>query len=89
MKKEDTATPAHPARRRLLQAGVVAIVAGIGSRASAQQKIAPNLVQYQDKPKNGQQCDGCLQFEAPASCKIVEGKISPSGWCAAFSPKSK
>lgn len=86
MKKDN---PAPLSRRTLLQAGVVAIVAGIGGRAHAQQKIAQNLVQYQDKPKNGQQCDGCLQFEAPASCKVVEGKISPTGWCAAFSPKPK
>lgn len=82
-------TPTRPSRRALLQAGVVAVAAGIGARVSAQQKIAQNLVQYQDKPNNGQRCDGCLQFEAPASCKIVEGKISPSGWCAAFSPKSR
>ncbi len=76
-------------RRVVLQAGLVAVVAGLSGRAAAQQKIAQKLVQYQDKPKDGHQCDGCLQFEPPNACKVVEGKISPTGWCAAFAPKPK
>lgn len=74
-------------RRVVLQAGVFAVAAGLTGRAAAQSKIAQNLVQYQDKPKGDQQCDKCMQFEAPSSCKVVAGTISPKGWCAAFSPK--
>jgi len=25
----------------------------------------------------------------PAACKVVEGKISPKGWCAVYAPKPK
>jgi hypothetical protein len=76
-------------RRVVLQAGVFAIAAGLAGRATSQTKIAQNLVQYQDKPKGDQQCDKCMQFEAPNSCKVVDGKISSQGWCIAFAPKAK
>jgi hypothetical protein len=51
--------------------------------------VAPKLVQYQEKPKGTQECDGCLHFVAPSSCKMVDGKINPKGWCALFAPKPK
>ena len=76
-------------RRTALQAGMVALAAaGLSGRAAlAQQKIAQNLVQYQDHPKDKLECDHCLHFVPPDSCKVVEGKIKPTGGCAAFAPK--
>jgi len=56
---------------------------------AAQQKVAQKLVQYQMKPKNNQKCSLCLHFVPPDSCKVVEGKINPDGWCALFAPKPK
>jgi hypothetical protein len=47
----------------------------------AQAKLAPTAVKYQTKPNDGHQCDGCVQFVAPNSCKLVDGEISPTGWC--------
>ena len=48
----------------------------------AQAKIAQTAVKYQTTPgKEGHQCDGCAQFIAPNSCKVVDGEISPTGWC--------
>jgi hypothetical protein len=46
-------------------------------------------VQYQTTPKNKQQCSTCLQFVAPDSCKMVEGKILPAAWCSLYAPKPK
>jgi hypothetical protein len=68
---------------------LLAAGAGVAGRASAQQKIAPAMVQYQDKPKGDQHCDLCQHFVAPGSCKLVDGPIKPGGWCVAFAPKSK
>ncbi|WP_323846826.1 high-potential iron-sulfur protein [Microbulbifer magnicolonia] len=56
-------------------------------RAVAQGKAAKEAVQYQDTPKNGQKCADCVLFEPPEACKVVEGKISPEGWCSLFAPK--
>jgi hypothetical protein len=49
-------------------------------------------LQYQDAPKNNQQCSTCVQFvpgkdpKGKGGCKAIPGdtEISPTGWCAAF-----
>ena len=76
-------------RRALLRVGVGMLTALIPVKTGAQPKIAPKLVQYQEKPKGPQECDNCLHFVAPSSCKMVEGKINPKGWCSLFAPKPK
>ena len=59
-------------RRAVLWTGVVALAAMLlPARAGAQPKIAPKLVQYQEKPKGPQECDNCLHFVAPSSCKSM------------------
>lgn len=70
----------------LATAGALSFAAREAKAQSAQ--ADPSTVGYQAKPSNGQQCSGCVQFVAPASCKIVSGTISPSGWCELYSPKS-
>lgn len=66
-----------------------AVIQGLGSpRASAQAKVAQNAVSYQDKPKGAQRCDGCSSFQPPNACKLVEGEITPQGWCSLFTKKS-
>lgn len=67
-------------------AGSLAIfgtAASEGAFAKATQKAAG----YQDTPKGEQRCDNCSQFEPPSGCKIVEGEISPSGWCKVYVKK--
>lgn len=75
--------------RTLLGLGLGILAAGTGVReAEAQdQKVAPNLVQYQTTPKDGQRCDKCVNWAPPNACKIVSGNISPAGYCVAFAPK--
>jgi hypothetical protein len=80
---------AKTSRRQLLLAGVGLAVAITPGHAGAQQKMAQKLVQYQQKPKGAQECDQCLHWVPPDSCKMVEGKINPKGWCALFAPKPK
>ena len=82
-------TEASASRRALLMAGIGLVLAGVPRRAGAQQKVAQKLVQYQEKPKGAQECDNCLHFVPPDSCKMVEGKINPKGWCALYAPKPK
>ncbi|MGL6159237.1 high-potential iron-sulfur protein [Microbulbifer sp.] len=53
-------------------------------RAVAQGKAKKEAVQYQDTPKNGQKCADCQLFTPPDGCQVVEGKISPEGWCSLF-----
>ena len=79
-----------PERRTLLGVGLAAAGGAICARAVAQQpKISKSQASYQDKPKGVQQCDGCAHFLAPDSCKLVEGKISQSGWCTLYAARPK
>jgi hypothetical protein len=57
-------------------------------RAQAQQKISQANAKYQDHPNGTQECDGCIQFQPPNACKIVESPINPKGWCQFFGAKS-
>lgn len=66
-----------------LAAGVIHI-----KPASAQGKAAKDAVKYQDSPKDGQMCSACLYFQAPGSCAVVDGPISPNGWCSLYNKKS-
>ena len=69
-------------RRIVLRTGL-GVAAGSTLAMSAAQaqdeKIAQELVQYQNQPKDGQQCNKCAQWVDPNACKIVAGQISPNG----------
>ena len=56
--------------------------------ALAQAKATKEAMKYQDKPSGDKQCGNCLQFVAPNGCKVVEGTVSPSGYCIAWVKKS-
>lgn len=44
--------------------------------------VQQGSVQYQATPSGVRSCGACLNF-IPGSntCKVVEGRISPQGWC--------
>ena len=85
--------------RRIVLKNAV-IVAGLAAapwaarQALAQGKARKQDMHYQDQPKDGQMCATCIQFipgEKPGangSCQIVEGPISPNGWCIEYIKKS-
>jgi hypothetical protein len=86
--------PKHLSRRVLFQrvasyAVGASAAYGLGlNRAGAQAKVPQKAVAYQDKPKDTQRCDGCISFQPPHGCKLVEGEISAQGWCSLFMKKT-
>jgi hypothetical protein len=50
----------------------------------AQQKLSQGEAEYQYRPKSGLICAACTLFRPPRSCEVVEGDISPNGWCKFF-----
>jgi hypothetical protein len=92
MQKSSGSVKAGVCRRSLLKS--VSIIAGaiistdtLTQNLFAQAKLSHEAAKYQDHPNNGQQCSGCTQFVAPASCKVVEDPIAASGWCQLFTAK--
>lgn len=92
VKEEGRAGPQRQVSRRALlrnvalTAGGVAVLGTVPSNAEAAQ-VSQKLVAYQSMPHGTQQCDNCAQFLPPSSCKVVEGTISPSGWCKVYVKK--
>ncbi len=85
-------------RRTLLKkaaglTGLAAVALSVSPSAEAA-GMAKSAVQYQDKPKNGHECDGCALYipgpsaSANGKCKAVAGSIAPKAWCSLWSPKA-
>ncbi len=72
----------------------IAVVSATGAMSkSAYAGVTKDSVHYQDKPNGKAECSNCIQFvpgpsaKANGTCKIVDGVISPHGWCVAYSSK--
>jgi hypothetical protein len=84
-------------RRRLLKGAAVVTGAALASAFVGRARAAKSTkaaVKYQDKPKGDQKCSDCKFFvpgktpTADGTCQVVEGSISPQGWCTAYTKKS-
>ena len=80
-------------RRDLFQnaavfAGGAAALAAALTTTQAEAKNSQAAAAYQTTPKNGQSCSTCALFRPPSSCLMVEGTISPDGWCKFYVKKS-
>ncbi len=83
-------------RNFVANAIVLPALAGLvfAQTTAAQAKGSQAQFKYQNSPKNGQKCSQCTFFipgsnaKANGTCKIVDGAISPNGWCTAWSKKS-
>ena len=85
-------------RRAFIRTMAVAAAAtcgrGLAAKAEdykpqAQKKLTQAAARYQDHPKGNESCGSCPYFISPNSCVLVEGEISPAGWCpiyTSFSP---
>lgn len=84
-------------RREVFKTGLIAAAGTLAATTllvqPAQAKMAQKAVMYQGKPQGAQSCANCARFvpnKAPGAdgtCTIVDGNISPQGWCAMYVPK--
>ncbi len=75
-------------RSATLVAGGTAIVAGGLTAQRAEAKMTEQAAAYVDVSKTDQQCSNCSLFIEPSSCRLVDGKISPKGYCKFYVKKS-
>lgn len=69
----------------MLAAGMIGV---LGMGAPAQAKMTQKAAGYQDTPKADQKCSGCALFKTPNSCTLIDGSISPDGWCRFYAKKA-
>jgi len=77
--------------RRAVVGSLGAAACGLAAGASAQayvpqkqKQLTKAAAHYQDTPKGDAACGGCPYFTQPNGCVVVEGEISPTGWCPMF-----
>jgi hypothetical protein len=78
-------------RKSAMMVGGVALLstglASVTARAQAAKKTQAEAG-YQNKPNGDANCANCALFLAPSSCGVVDGTISPQGWCKLYVKKS-
>ncbi|MFL6726561.1 MAG: twin-arginine translocation signal domain-containing protein [Sphingomicrobium sp.] len=79
-------------RRDFLRVAAVGGGVGLGaglaaSPAAATNKMSPRAMSYRPTPNGSQRCDNCANWQPPASCKLVDGQIAPTGWCILYNAK--
>ena len=83
-----TSKPREFSRRQGLQ-WLAALPLGAAALAVGTQpafaKAKQSAVRYQEEPKGDRNCANCRHFQLPNACKLVEGEISPNGWCTVWS----
>lgn len=89
-----------PSRRTIVKQGVAVAVGAIAAGALSDihparaAKATQAAAMYQDKPHADQQCDRCSHYipgstaTANGTCQVVDGSISPHGWCMLFGAKA-
>jgi len=93
MSNESSALSRRAALRQCTHWLALAAAAGVAQapRPAHAAKLPKDDIFYQDKPKEGRKCADCKLFQpagsGKGSCAVVEGEVSPEGWCAAFSAR--
>ena len=80
--------PAAISRRGLL-GGAASLVLPAGSAAAGSGKVSQAQARYRNSPNGKARCANCAQFQAPSACKVVDGAVSPNGYCNFFAPRPK
>jgi hypothetical protein len=66
----------------------------VAGAAVAQAKGSQAQFKYQTKPNGSKKCSNCTLFipgktaTANGTCKVVDGTISPNGYCIAYAAKT-
>jgi len=85
VQRTENATELARLSRRTLFKQIVMIGGGVAGMLTmalpAYAKMKQTAAGYEDQPKGDQSCSNCNLFSAPSSCTLVDGTISPQGWC--------
>jgi hypothetical protein len=93
MSRQDQSNTRRVTRRDFLNisaacGGGVMVVALSQPAFAAPKKFTQQQAHYQPVPKSGQRCQNCSLWQSPNACQVVEGQVSPAGWCILYQAKS-
>lgn len=81
--------------RRKFLAGAATGTCMLALSAGAQDKAKPGLrkrsreqVRYQNEPFLGRTCSRCVLYQGDGVCVILDGAVSPNGWCNQWVPNT-
>ena len=88
-------TPCCSRRTALFAGARWLLVAAIGTLAIAADRAAAKASKaellYREAPKEGKSCSTCRLFTpsepGKGTCAVLEGPVSASGWCMAYSSR--
>jgi hypothetical protein len=84
----DCLTQTPRSKRDFMRSALIGVAAAISLPTrlfgASGDKLSKQQAEYQDSPKGIQMCATCTLFIAPRSCKVVEGDVSPDGWCKSY-----
>ena len=92
-----TKAPQSLTRRKFFGSAIIlpALAGFLSAGARAQgSKTSQASMRYQTSPNGSMQCSGCKFFipgqdaKSNGTCQIVDGSISPNGYCMAYTSKS-
>jgi High potential iron-sulfur protein len=88
-------TSIAPRRRmlRYLVSGIVGLFAVSTQAEDTKPKVPTGLkkrsresVGYRDFPFEKRSCAKCMLYAGDGECVIIDGKVSPDGWCNQWTP---
>ncbi len=73
----------------------IGALAALRAESEAASKSPKTAIKYVDHPVGGKKCDQCRFYiaakkdpmKARGGCQIVQGSISPNGYCVAYAKK--
>jgi High potential iron-sulfur protein len=88
-KEADMTTTSRTSLRAMSRRTILVQSAGCAAGAAglllplkeAVAKMSQKSVAYQDSPKDDQKCSNCSLFLEPNACTLIDGDVSPQGWC--------
>jgi hypothetical protein len=97
MDDDKTISRAAMIEKMLVAPIAIGAFAALQAEAQAAASISQATAAYVTHPNGGKQCSGCVQFlpaktnptTANGACKLVQGSISPKGYCKFFAAKAK
>ena len=90
---QETVSRAEFVKGAVVLPALAGLLYAAGSAPARAAKGSKTQFKYQDKPNGSKKCSGCTFYiqgksaTADGTCKIVDGSISPNGYCIAYSAK--